>query len=99
MADRLPGLFQSAGLIEIESHVQDEVAERGSQHFDQHANVWSWVIETLGERLTKAGFLTDSQLRAAGQRYQAWAQADLVKQTHKMRTVLGIKSPGSTALS
>ncbi len=95
MADHLPELFQSAGLIQIESHVQDEVAERGSPHFDQHANVWSWVIETLGEQLTKAGFLTDSELRASGQRYQAWAQTELVKQTHKMRTVVGIKSPAA----
>jgi SAM-dependent methyltransferase len=93
MADHLPGLFQSAGLIEVESHVQDEVAERGSPHFDEQANVWFWVIETLGEQLTKAGFLNESQLREAAECYQPWTQTELVKQTMRMRTVVGIKSP------
>jgi SAM-dependent methyltransferase len=91
MANHLPGLFQDARLIEIESHVQDEIAERGSPHFDRHANVWFWVIENLGEQLTKAGFLTGPQLQAAGNSYQPWAQTELVKQTLRMRTVVGIR--------
>ncbi len=95
MADHLPGLFQSAGLIEVESHVQDEVAERGSPHFDEQANVWLWVIENMGERIAQAGFLNESQLRAAGDCYPAWTQTELVKQTMKMRTVTGIKSPAA----
>ena len=93
MADHLPGLFQSAGLIEIETHVQDEVAERGSPDFDEHAKLWSWVIENMGEQLTKAGFLNQSQLQAASECYPAWAQTELMKQTLRMRTVVGIKSP------
>jgi SAM-dependent methyltransferase len=93
MADHLPELFQSAGLIDIESHVQDEIAERGSPHFDQHANLWFWVIENLGEQLTKAAFLTEPQLQAAGNSYQPWTQTELVKQTLRMRTVVGINPP------
>jgi ubiquinone/menaquinone biosynthesis C-methylase UbiE len=49
MADHLPELFRSAGLGDIESHVQDEIAQRGMPHFDQKANLWLWVIENLGE--------------------------------------------------
>jgi SAM-dependent methyltransferase len=93
MADHLPGLFQDAGLVDIESHVQDEIAERGSPHFEQHATLWYWVIENLGEQLTKAGFLTPSQLREACEQYKAWTQTELVKQTLRMRTVVGIKPP------
>jgi SAM-dependent methyltransferase len=93
MADRLPGLFRSAGLIEVESYVQDEVAERGSPHFDQQANLWFWVIETMGEQLTQAGFLNELQLREAAECYQPWTQTELVKQTLRMRAVVGVKSP------
>jgi SAM-dependent methyltransferase len=93
MADHLPELFQDAGFIDIESHVQDEIAERGSPHFDHHATLWFWVIENLGEQLTKAGFLTEPELREAGQQYQTWTQTELVKQTLRMRTVVGIQRP------
>ena len=93
MADRLPELFQSACLVEIESHVQDEIAERGSPDFDQHANLWFWVIETIGERIVEAGFLDRSQLQAAAERYEPWTQTELMRQTLIMRTVVGTKKP------
>jgi SAM-dependent methyltransferase len=93
MADRLPELFQSAGLVEIESHVQDEIVERGTPHFDQHANLWFWVIENLGERIVEVGFLDRSQLQAAAERYEPWTQTELIKQTLRMRTVVGTKKP------
>jgi SAM-dependent methyltransferase len=89
MADHLPGLFQSAGLIEVESHVQDEVAERGTPQFREQASLWSQVIENLGEQLTKGGFLKESQLQASSKCYEAWAQTELEKQTLTMRTVVG----------
>jgi SAM-dependent methyltransferase len=93
MADHLPELFQSAGLLEIESHVQDEFAERGMPHFDQHANLWFWVIENLGERIVEAGFLDRSQLQTAAECYEPWTQTELMRQTLRMRTVVGTKRP------
>lgn len=93
MADHIPELFQSAGLIEIENHVQDEIAERGCPHFDQHANLWFWVIETIGERIVEAGSLNRSQLQAAAECYEPWTQTELMKQALRMRTVVGTKKP------
>jgi SAM-dependent methyltransferase len=92
MADHLPGLFQSAGLVEIESHNHDEIVERGSPHFDEHANLWSWVIENMGERIVQAGFLNQSQLQAVSQCHQPWVQTELMQQTLIMRAVVGITS-------
>ncbi len=89
MGEHLPGLFHSAGLIEVESHVQDEVAERGAPQFGEQASLWSQVIENVGEQLTRAGFLKESQLREASECYDAWVQTELVKQTLIMRTVVG----------
>jgi SAM-dependent methyltransferase len=89
MADHLPELFQSAGLIEIESHVQDDIVERGDPDFDEQVKMWFWVIENVGAELTKAGFLTEAQLGAAGPCYDVWMQTGLMKQTSRMRTVVG----------
>jgi len=89
MADHLPELLQRAGLIHIESHVQDEVAVRGGPHFEEQAALWPQVIDNIGGQLCGAGFLTESRLRQAGQQYRVGAQTELRKQTLNMRTVTG----------
>lgn len=90
MADRLPELFQAAGLVDIESHIQDEIAERDSPHFEQQAKLWPWVIENIGERIVQAGFLADARLQDARLSYGPWAETKLVKQILRMRTVVGM---------
>jgi hypothetical protein len=89
MADHLTALMREAGLAEIESYDQDEVTERGDAEFERHSSVWLWVIETLGEQLSKSGFITGEQLREAGEVYKAWIAERLMKQTMAMRTVVG----------
>jgi len=89
MADRLPALLRAAGLEDIESHVQDEVAERGEPDFAERTALWPEVIENVGGQLAKAGFCTESQLQEARESYHAWAKTELVKQTLSMRTVTG----------
>jgi ubiquinone/menaquinone biosynthesis C-methylase UbiE len=85
IADHLPELFQSAGLHNIESHIQDEIAERG----DERTSLWSEVIDNVGAQITNAGLLTKSQLDAAGQSYQSWVRTHLITQTLTMRAVVG----------
>lgn len=89
MADHLPELFRSAGLSAVESHVQDEVIERGAPEFAERTAIWAEVIESVGQQIRKSGFCTESQLRAARERYGAWVATDLRKQTLTMRTVTG----------
>jgi ubiquinone/menaquinone biosynthesis C-methylase UbiE len=89
MAERLPALFQSAGLIEVESHVQDEIAERGEPEFSEHADLWSQVIENVGEQVANEGFFERTRLQEVAKRYRDWAQTKLLKQTLAMRTVVG----------
>ena len=90
MADHLPELFRSAGLAAIESHVQDEVCERGEPAFAERSALWLEVIESVGEQITHAGFCTSSQLQEARECYAAWIRPDLLKQSLVMRTVTGI---------
>ena len=59
------------------------------EEFERHSSVWLWVIETLGEQLSKSGFITGEQLREAGEVYKPWIAERLMKQTMAMRTVVG----------
>jgi ubiquinone/menaquinone biosynthesis C-methylase UbiE len=92
IADHLPELFRSAGLAEIESHIQDEVVECGEREFPERAALWFEVIDNVGEQIAKAGFCTESQLLEARERYDSWVKTDLVRQTLTMRAVTGMRS-------
>ena len=89
MADHLPALFRSAGLRDIESHVQDEIVERGEAEFAGRSCLWAEVIENVGEQIARAGFCTMPELHAARQCYGSWVPTELVRQTLSMRTVIG----------
>jgi ubiquinone/menaquinone biosynthesis C-methylase UbiE len=89
IADHLPELFRSANLAGVESHIQDEVVERGDPGFTERAALWSEVIENVGEQIVKAGFSTAPQLFDARECYGSWTRTDLVRQTLAMRAVTG----------
>lgn len=89
MANHLPNLFQSAGLIKIRSHVQDEIAERGDGDFTERTSLWSEVIDGVGAQIEAAGLCTRTQLQQAGETYEAWIKTELITQTLAMRTVIG----------
>ena len=89
MADRLPDLFRSAGLLNLQSHNQDELTERGDADFNERTALWGDVIVTLGERLTVAGFLTPGQVSDANECYVPWARTKLRRQLLELRAVTG----------
>ena len=69
IADHVPELFRSAGLVDIETHVQDEIVERGEPDFAERTALWSEVIQNIGSQISAGGFCTQSQLREAQRRY------------------------------
>jgi SAM-dependent methyltransferase len=89
IADHLPELFRSAGLLDTQIHVQDEIVERGEPDFPERGALWSKVIQNVGEQITRAEFCTKSQLLEAGERYEAWVKTDMMRQTLTMRAVTG----------
>lgn len=90
MASHLPELFRSAGVIDIQSHIQDEVVERGESEFAERTALWSEVIENVGEQIVNAGLCTDTQLREARECYDFWIKTELARQLLAMRVVTGI---------
>jgi hypothetical protein len=45
IADHVPELFRSAGLVGIETHVLDEIVKRGEPDFAERTALWSRVIQ------------------------------------------------------
>jgi SAM-dependent methyltransferase len=90
MADHLPELFRSAGLGDVQTHIQDELAQRGEPDFAQRSALWSEVIESLGDRIAAAGFCTELQWKEALRFFQQWRKTELMKQVLVMRTVTGM---------
>lgn len=89
MADHLPELFRSVGLVDVQSSLEDEIVERGEPDFAERSALWSEVIENVGGQLATAGFCTQSQLEEARQSYASWRMTALVKQKLAMRAVTG----------
>jgi len=89
MADRLPELFRSCGLQDLEVHHQDEIAKRGDLDFGEHADLWSQVIENLGSQVVTAGFLNEARLREAREAYEPWTRTELRRQTLVLRAIVG----------
>jgi len=90
MADHLPGLFESAGLREIESFAQDEVVRRGDVDLEGRSALWSGVIDHVGTQIAGAGFCTEAECRVAGEVYAVWVRGALVEQRLAMRAVTGL---------
>lgn len=83
MADHLPGLFLSAGMTQVESHVQDEIAGHG----EAQSALWLEVMRSLGSQ-----FCAEPELRQAEACYERWLTTGFVRQTLAMRTVIGIRA-------
>ena len=89
IADHLPELFRSAELVEIQTHAQDEIVERGDADFFDGSALWSETMRGLSTHLTREGYCTATELSQGLEGYEAWVKTELVRQTLSMRTVTG----------
>jgi SAM-dependent methyltransferase len=86
IADRLPEMFEAAGLVDIAVVESDEVVERGAPGFEADTAIWGNAIESIGPRFCPAHELTN-----AADRYRVYCATALERQTLSMRTVTGKK--------
>jgi SAM-dependent methyltransferase len=89
MGEHLPDLFAAAGLVQISAYREDEVARRGEPGFTDAASIWSSVIETLGPKITKDGYLSEADRLAAALAWKPCVLRDLSCQTLVLRAVAG----------
>lgn len=88
MGDNLPQMFASAGLSEVQVHVEDELSERG----DEASSIWCHVMDTTGMQMVEAGFMNGAELQTAINAYGSYVKHDLNQQTLVLRAVEGWKS-------
>jgi SAM-dependent methyltransferase len=89
IADRLPSLFQTAGVANTQVHVDDETVATGDADFLDAAGIWTHVIRVIGPQLVTSGFLNETERLEAEISYRDWIRNGLRKQTLQMRTVTG----------
>ena len=93
IADRLPALFQEAGITDVRIHCSDEIVQRDDPDFFDAAAVWSHVIQSIGAQLVAGGLLYEEELLMTGECYHQYVHSSLQRQMLSMRTVEGKKSP------
>lgn len=89
MAEHLPALFADAGLTDIRSQAEDEIAQRGDTDFEERTALWSEVIANVGQTIADAGFCTEAEVAVARECYAPWVKATLTKHTLCMLAVTG----------
>ena len=89
IADHLPKLFHSGGLINLKSYAEDEVSRHGEPDFDERAELWAGTLDAVAGQLVAGGFSTERQLADARERYARWTRSEMVSQTLVLRAVTG----------
>ena len=89
LGDRLPALFADAGLTQIASSTEDEVARRGEPEFEAALRIWQRVMETLGTTILSGGSLDATELAAALDAYTRWGRDHAQGQQMVLRAVEG----------
>ncbi len=85
----LSKLFADAGLEEVASHVEDEVAERGAPGFEDALDIWRRVLDEIGGLVVEEGFLESAAHAAARTAWGAWAAGSARRQHMVLRAVVG----------
>jgi len=89
IAERLPRLLNGAGLVDVASSVEDEVAVRGEPGFDDAMALWRLVMESVGPTIVKAGVLSEADLTSAVAVHRSWCKREARVQRMVMRAVDG----------
>ncbi len=97
MADHLPDLFRSAGLLDVTVSGQSEVARPEDPDFGETTLIWEEVIEKVGARMAESGFIQAAQLEAASRVYRQWRQSELRCQTLQLKAVIGRVAPADSS--
>lgn len=89
IADHLAGLFAQAGLHDIQTTAQHEVARRGEPDFLARAGLKVGVIASRGPQLVEEGWLTEAERAAAEQEGRRWLHEQAEQQTLYLLAVTG----------
>jgi SAM-dependent methyltransferase len=95
LADGLPRLLEGAGLVDVVSVVEDEVAVRGEPGFGDALGLWRRVMESMGPTIVEAGALSARELAEAEITHASWCDGPARVQRMVLRAVDGRRTPDS----
>jgi hypothetical protein len=93
LADGLPRLLESAGLEDVTSRVEDEVAVRGEPGFGDALALWRRAMESMGPTIVEAGALSAGELAEALVTHGSWCEDAARVQRMVLRAVDGRRDP------
>ena len=95
IADHLVDLFAGAGLDDIVTTDQHEVARRGDGDFETRAGIWAAVAATRGRQMVADGAISEPERGAAEADYRAWLHAGGASHVQYLLAVEGVRPAGS----
>ena len=87
IADHLPELFRSAGLVDIQTHIQDEIVQRGEPDFPERSAHGPTLSRISVVRLRMRDFAHNRSCEKRRGATNSWLKTVLMRQTLTMRTV------------
>jgi len=96
LTDHLPEHFAKAGLVAIQTSVQDDIAHRGDPNFAAALEIWSQVIVVCGPSIVAAGLLSQEDCVAAYADYDRWCEGEARGMHTVLRAVEGMRPHGGT---
>ena len=91
LAEHLPAMFRSAGLIDIEASDEAEIAERDDEDFATRVALWPDVIATRGHQLVGDGVLSEAERSRAESEFRRWIEDDAERQLLSLSAVTGTR--------
>jgi SAM-dependent methyltransferase len=91
IADHLGDLFARAGLADVVTTDQREVARRGDGDFETRAGIWAAVAATRGHQMVADGAISEPERRAAEADYLAWLRLEGESHVQYLLAVDGVR--------
>lgn len=89
IADRLPDIFERAGLKQVQVTEQHEVARLGDPDFHEKARIWADVAASRGHQLVADGYIAEAERAEAERALCAWVDEDATYQRLYLLAVEG----------
>jgi SAM-dependent methyltransferase len=91
IADHLPELFATAGLVDVVTTPQHEVTRRADPDFDTRIRIWADVAASRGHQMVADGVIDEEARAAAEADYRQWAGMRAESQTLYLVAVEGTR--------
>jgi SAM-dependent methyltransferase len=91
IADHLPTMFASGGLVDIVVTPQHELTQRTDADFEARLGLWADLAASRGHQMVADGVISEPQRAAAEMDYRQWSREYAESQTLYLVAVEGVR--------